>query len=647
MFNNRFFPARIFAPRYFAKVGSTTFAGVTGGVIEVRGGTDGAIAHTITGVIGGRIEVRGGVTPGVGAILPDIPGRLCFVFINGVDRSDLVKCDAEDGKGIQRTMQIGGGSKATCTFILTQENTTFRPTQGDEVIIYVNRKRWFAGLVDNTSEFDYTGTAALSEITVNCADYGALLDRIIIGKEYQAFVGQLASILFNQITKDYLLPRLGIAYVFTFEPSIALGDQIYNWLTATDVLNGIASAANADWRVDFDKNLYLFPTNYSFYGSGYQLAPAPFDVPLVNDDGKWIDMTVTKDSSKYRNRMGARNSANVRPLWTDTFIGDSDKRIWATMSPLQSKPIVRVNGVAQVVVNIDQIGSRYYDYYWLEPTTVLQNLTHAVLTSSDTLTVTYPSVLSYVAWAQDDAEVALYGAVEGIVEVKDITSITGLQAIADAELARRKVRPITATIRTDQDGLEPGMRFLINTSRPLLNDTLVITQVTSVEIAKKFFRHTVRAVNRSNLPISNEAAFYQKVVAAMAQPKDRVRQNIVFHLAETVEGATNPGLTTGLKVSIIRAAPDNGFLAQCTLFFNSSQTVLTTTEIEIDVFMDGVSIFGTTKMIWPAGATTVQTQIEFLADPFPVVKGDLFTCEVLSADALAMDGILNVEMLVQ
>ncbi len=632
MFGHRYFPARFFAPRYFP-VGITqvSIVGTTGGVIEVRGGLTGVITRTasppLVGHVGGIVYVRGGTT---GAILPT-KERIITVFIDGVDRTDYV------GLPVTREMQTGGGSKATCSFPLVQKPIFFRPPDGAEVVIWHrDGYRWFAGLIGSTSEYDYTGSAALGTIRVGCVDYGALCDRVIVGREYQPFEGQLGSILVHNVTQEFLY-KLGITYVYTGDPGVALGDQVYNWLTGTETLNKICQATNWEWRVDFYKNLYYYSAT-----SGYLAAP----FAIADDDENWKDMTVDRDSAKKRNRVGARNSANTKPLWTDTFEGDGSKRVFQTMSPLSAKPRIRVNGIPAVVVDFSEIGSRPYDWYWLAPASIVQNFAHAVLTSSDTITATYPSALDYVAWAEDAADIAANGLREGIVEVKDVATPEALQAVAVAELARKLVVPASANIDTDRDGLEPGMTLTVNTTRPLLNDTLHITKVTSTEQAKAFFSHSVTAVNTANQSISDDAAFFQKIIAGLAQPKDRVKEHIVFHVAETVDGFDNPGLTAGAKQAV-RDSPCSGYLARATLYFKSCETSPTTSDISIDVLMDGVSIFGTTKMVFPAGATATQEQTEFSADPLEVLRGDKFTIEVLSADPLAMDGILEIELLVR
>jgi hypothetical protein len=75
--------------------------------------------------------------------------------------------------------------------------------------------------------------------------------------------------------------------------------------------------------------------------------------------------------------------------------------------------------------------------------------------------------------------------------------------------------------------------------------------------------------------------------------------------------------------------------------------VPTTQLITIDVYLDGVSIFGSSKIQWEPGQTDSTIVIQFAFDPLPVSQNDIFTYEVLSADPLATDGILELELLVK
>lgn len=96
--------------------------------------------HELTGITGGIVQVVAGKTRGV-AVEDD--GRLLRVFIAGVEVTDFLKTE------VQRTMTLNGGSKAVCSFTLSQRGVPIRPIQGDEVIIWSRGAIWYAGVVDN------------------------------------------------------------------------------------------------------------------------------------------------------------------------------------------------------------------------------------------------------------------------------------------------------------------------------------------------------------------------------------------------------------------------------------------------------------------------------------------------------------------
>lgn len=572
--------------------------------------------------------------------IPDDESIITSVEFSGVDYTHLVRIG--EGAGVSRQMSITGGSKASCRLVLNSKKGFYRPAQGEEVVVWTAAGKWFAGVVDKITEKHWSGTSGLSEIIVDCVDYGALCDRIIVGREIVAQFGNICSIIMYELAWRYF-SKIGITYTFPFYGDIGsepLGDQVWNWMTLTEVMNDLTRKCGGDWRVDFDKNVWPF-----YPSVGY--TDAPFSIE--DDDGNWIDMTVERDSSRYRNRVGIKNSHNTRPLWTDTFVvGETGPFIyanpiqWYTMAPMRNKPVVRVNGVVQTVIDFSEIGPTTHDFYWID-NQVWASPSNPPAPGS-ILTITYPSPLSYVVWAQDDAEIALYGLHEGIEEVKDIPTLDAMQALADAALARRLVRPTSLTITTDREGIEAGMLLSVNSARHAVTGDFLVTKVSSVEQGKKFFRHTITAVDAATQSLGDITAFFHQLVAQTIQPRDRLTQHIIFVVAETIEGITNPGLTTGVKQAI-RMAPVNGLLRSCSI--ETQNVTPTTTDVEIDVLQNGVSIFPDgPKLIWPAGASIRQTVIEFLADPMPVTEGDIFTIEVLQADSNFKDGTIDLAMLV-
>jgi len=310
--------------------------------------------------------------------------------------------------------------------------------------------------------------------------------------------------------------------------------------------------------------------------------------------------------------------------------------IWPVMAELSSAPVIKVDGVEKTVVGVGQY-SGAWDWVWQE-FSVMANPA-APPSPGAVITVTFPSPFSDVAVAEDAVDIAAHGLLEAVEEVRDVPDRTALQDIADGLLARGVVTPTGATFRTDKPGLEPGHILTVNTLRPPCTELMVIESVDSEEQGKLFFRHQVKASNGPQ-SAANEAAFYQRLLERTKQAKDRGTFTFVFQLAETPEGGTNDGLTTGYKTPLLMA-PKAGVIRDCVLRFKSvDDGTLTESLIEIDVLKDDVTVFGSKRMEYPAGATGTQSQFVFASSPVTVAQGDVFRINVLQADALAKDGTL-------
>jgi hypothetical protein len=453
-----------------------------------------------------------------------------------------------------------------------------------------------------------------------------------IGRELIYFQQEGRSSNAEEIVKtlieDYLA-SYGIVYGGGV-PAVSIGKQTFNYVTITDVFNSIAAKLNLDWRLDFFKTLWFFPK-----GSGYGAAP----FSLATNDGKWYEMRVTKSRAQKRNRQYVRNSLDLKPLWTDTFIGDGERMVFPVYAKLNSIPRITVDTgsgeVEQTVVNFD---AQTAGWQWTWKDFSVWAATPP--TEGSIIRVTFPSPFSYVAVAEDAEDIARHGPIEAIEEVRDVQDLTSLQAIADGLLARRNLVPVSLAFTVYTSGLEPGQLLSVNTLRPLINGSFTIQSVSSEEQGKgRLFRHQVRASTAPQIA-ADEAAFLQRLHERTKQAKNTGTYTLIWHLAETVEGLTNSGLQTGYKSAIL-VAPKAGVIRDCTLRFQSVDGGTPTTAlIEIDIEKNGVSIFGATRMQFPIGGSGTQVQYIFTTSPVVVTQGDVFRINVLQADSVAKDGVL-------
>jgi hypothetical protein len=192
-------------------------------------------------------------------------------------------------------------------------------------------------------------------------------------------------------------------------------------------------------------------------------------------------------------------------------------------------------------------------------------------------------------------------------------------------------------------GLEPGQLLTVN-ANSVVDDFLI----ESVAIVERYNDLPSATVQASTTAHRNGSALVQtqRRISHERNPIDRVTDDIRFVLAETIEGVTNPGLRTGVKLAFRTFAKHHGYIKQCRLHFRSVDAgTLTSSLIEIDVFKNGTSIFpAAKKMQFPAGATSEQVQLWFASNPLEVLQGDRFHIQVLSADSAATDGWLLIQV---
>lgn len=576
-------------------------------------------------------------------------GRLVNVLMGGVDRTAFV------GVGIRRSQQLSAGSVSTCQFSMNNGNgrSSYTPDVNDEVIIYAldpadnQRKLFFAGRVESVKKKIHGGTSGLVETEVSCSDYGSLLTRRIVGRHYELLEGGIATITITNMLAEFV-PEIALAPDYPGEVNATLlGLQDFNFIPAAEAISQIAAKANFSYRVDYSKQLHLFTGSDGYASAPYTLAPG---------DGNFLRAPeVTTSRSGRANRVGVRNSRDMAPIWTDTFIADGSTNFFGPVNAaFLQKPVITLDDVELTVVEFGDFASAWD--VWYSPGDRVIQFNPAAANPTGTIEVKYPSRLSYIAWAPDgtlDADLrdaaltdqATHGKSELIIEAKDLADIDAMQAYADGALARYLLDPVSIDFGSDKYGWEAGQLVTANISG-YAGDYL-IESVDSEEQGKAFFRHRCKATNAPQRSASGIRAF-GSLLAAARQPVDRITYKIGFTLAETIDGLTNPGLMTGLHPSNQRGAEKDGTLRDVTVYFRSSDAsplTLTEADCTFDIYKNGTSIFGANKLTWPAGATSVQVRFLFVSNPMTVQRGDEFTLEVLTADAAAMDGKVELTVL--
>ncbi len=513
-------------------------------------GTTGAIQFGPSGTNGGIPSAEKFGSTGV--VLGTRPFTL---FIAGVDRTDYL---ASDSMLVSQSLDNAG---TTAQFTLEDPAGSFFPTVGQEVLYYRGFVRHFGGTIEETGVQNWIGKQQ-NQIAVKCNDWSTILARRIVGKTYDASWGGVMSIIVSDIAQSYL-QQDGIFYEFTGDPGINIGVQTFNWITAQEALNQLSKVSGWDWRVDFYKRLFIFPS-----GVGY--ATAPF--ALADNDGVWRNMLVTSTRSLYRNRQGVRPSQQLVTLYSDIF-GPGNPgpypsspqnpngtiRFFVTAQKLNAAPLVTVNDIAQTVVALGtQNQNPGWQWYWIpDGYGVQQNPANAALGAGDTLKVSYPGTPPPIIWVQNNSQIAARAAIEdnsgiyeSVFEAPDVTDLGAATALANQLLARYGNAGPTVQVmfETDIDGLEIGQVITINTTRPPVNNHFLIQKVQMTEVAKTYLRYQVTAV--SGAVQDDWARFYAELVRRSKLPFPRTTEVALFTIA--ADGTLTPPLYVVRSLGIIR-----------------------------------------------------------------------------------------------
>lgn len=587
---------------------------------------------------------------------------LYSLFINGVDRTNYTRVGAPNGPGISINAQ--SNSRATASFYVlgwnpyTQNPTNpsqYIPTQLPSDTVEIRRRSdgllMYRGFVDTMTYGRLWGPDFALATQVNCIDAGILFDRIIVGMAFTAAPFTYFADYILTVIAQQKLAGAGISFVFSSNVNVLLGQQIFPYQSLTEVSNRIAQQTSTSWVVDENNNWRFYDTTVGFR------TDAPTN---IDDSTLLVDLTVNQTKTRFANRWYAKSNQNLgNALQVDTSTVATAG--WNLFIPSQAGPggsqipNVTVNGVVKVVIssalNPVQPNNTSWDFIY-SGVSIVYNWRLAPLQVGDVVQIIYPSPLPWVAIAEDLTSIAAVGLVEATVEAGDVKDKVTLQKIADEALARGKVVPKVLTYKTRTDGYKPGQRISVVRTELGINDNFLITGVSSREIQQEFFEHTVTMSNGSAQFAADPNKFMADLIKNTRMTTYNIIERFTANLAVTVAGQTNPGLTVGPNTAI-KTAQKNGTAGWVTLIFNSlSQLAMTAIgNVILDVLQNGVSIFGTTKLVLPMGFQGEVKFSVFLTDPLYITVGDVFTFPVLSvagstvvgtADPNVMDGLLEL-----
>ncbi|MZP28684.1 hypothetical protein GTO91_02985 [Heliobacterium undosum] len=351
----------------------------------------------------------------------------------------------------------------TCSFCIKN----VKPTEGDEVIVEVNGKRLFAGIVDTVKLSRRVG--ALRIWQVECQDYTYQLDRRLVVETYE---NRTADWIVRDICLKYA-PDFAANHVQTGAPNVAF--IIFDYQQPSECFKKLAEYCGWDWYVDYFRDVWFFDPADTTRSS-----PVPIDqtFPLRNIKH---DIQI----QGLRNRVYVRGGVMLSdPFYYETK-ADGLARIW--MLPHKPHELsFQIAGVP-VSVGIENVHDEAEYAYLLnyQEKYVKASPQTATTPGGSTLSFTYRYDIDVITMIDDIRSQQAVAAVQGgdgvyehvIVDPK-LTSIEAAEAAGQADLRSHANPRVKGSFDTETGEWTPGQLIAVDLPDIGVSGTYLVQSVT-------------------------------------------------------------------------------------------------------------------------------------------------------------------------
>ncbi len=377
----------------------------------------------------------------------------------------------------------------------------YLPAVGEAVVLKNDGVILFAGSIDSRTWDNKFTTGRF--IKCQCVNLALALDRRLVAR---AFVNMTTDDIIRAVITGYLTEE-GISEG-TLDPGPLITKAVYNYLSASRVMDEIADLTGYSWSVDQFGQLHM---------RNRATVLAPWNIS--DSTAPVLSFTPTDTRANYGNRQWLRAGQGTTDTRTESFKGDGVRQTFTTKFPMATAPTVTVNAVAKTV-GIRQVDTGK-DYYWNKgDKEITQDDAATALTTSDVLAVTYTGFYPIMVRMQDIAQVNARQAVEGGTGIYE--RIETDESIEDVDLAQDKTAGLLRKFATIQGivnyttqvyGLRAGqLQNIVQTQDTVSGDYLLADVTITYDVALARFVYTVKALSGEQL--GGWQAFFRKLFAS-------------------------------------------------------------------------------------------------------------------------------------
>jgi hypothetical protein len=371
-------------------------------------------------------------------------------------------------------------------------------TNGKKVRVKAHAQGAICGGLSGTIEY-FVITAASTTLQLSLTLAGSAVDITDTGTLEQALVTNRAGTIVKDLVSTFAsFEGIGttnvsdgpVVDVITFEPSTNVSSAIGQLAVLSEYI----------WWIDEEKELYFKPRTF---------LAAPFSISTASGNYRSIQARRTRED-KTNATVTRVPAEEVAPL-DESFAGDGTTQTFTLSDELGQIVSIKVNDQ-----DVD-FGQWFFDtgkaFYWeFGSTKIRQDATADVLTSADTLAVSYRSLGSDTITAEDASDItstiALEGSGSGRYESYFERPVGQLQALLEAQqlIALKKDAITEISYETDEQveplcvTLRPGqIQTIANTPRGVSSSSYLIHDVQISDVAGLYLRCRVKAISGTSI----------------------------------------------------------------------------------------------------------------------------------------------------
>lgn len=374
--------------------------------------------------------------------------------------------------------------------LLIPDSAGFAPLVGQEVVLFDDGVRLFAGTVNDLSvTLLVESNTTFKRYALRAVDFNQYADRRLVATSY---TGQTAGAIVRDLLATYLAAE-GVS-----EGSIGTGPTIakavFPYVSVARALSDICELSGYSWNIDPYKRLSFFP-------------PTTFLSPLQFTSSNMTVRKVTRKATRdqYRNKQYVRGGQDVTSARIERLKGDGSTRTFVLTYPVAATPVITVDTTSTgspKTVGVREVQTTEQYFYQKDDNTINQSTAETILTSTNELVVNYQGFFPIVGLDDDGALQAERAAVEGGSGIYE--AVQDEPQVDDADLAMDKAVALVRRygsidtlleFETDEERLVAGNQIQVNLAELGLSGLFLVTRVSYGQLHGERRRYSIRATN--------------------------------------------------------------------------------------------------------------------------------------------------------